>query len=267
MAAFAMSSPLLQAALPSPAPLARSPLREHAVALLAAHRVPALAQDAADEATRHAGIATSLMEAFRRSRDAAVFECLAQWVTPHLLGRVRVRLRGLGHLCEPAEVLQDALVNIYRYPQQFLASRAGAFAAWSTTIVDNAIRRRLRRSRRALDLTLQAPDVMAEQADAGTRAPDLAAADHEDCTATAKAFELLLHAYLQAFATLSPREQYVLQEVEVEGVRYAALAARLAVRAEAIKMIVFRARKRILDRAAAAFAAPQAPTRPARASA
>ena len=261
-----MSSPLLQAAFPAPVQPKHSSLREHALALLSVHGVPALAQDAADEATRHAGLATSLMEAFRRSRDAVVFECLAQWVTPHLLGRVRMRLRGLGHLCEPAEALQDALVNIYRYPQHFLASRPGAFAAWSTTIVDNAIRRRLRRSRRALDVTLQAPEMMAERADVGALEPDLAAADQEACAITVAALQLLLHAYLQAFATLSPREQYVLQQVEVEGDRYAALAARLAVRAEAIKMIVFRARKRILDRAAAAFAAP-APTRPARASA
>lgn len=262
-----MSSTPLQAAHSSTLATAATALRSHAARLLEARRVPALGQDAPDEATRTAGLATSLMEAYRRTRDAEVFECLAQWASPHLTNRIRARLRGLGRLCEPQEVLQDVLVNIYRYPQHFLASRAGAFAAWSTTIVDNAIRRRLRRTRRALDITLHEPEWMAERADASVREPDVAAQDHEACAATVAAFQLLLHAYLQAFATLSPREQHVLQQVEVEGVRYAELGARLAIRAEAIKMIVFRARKRILDRAAAAFAADPAPLQPIRASA
>nr|HET7859075.1 hypothetical protein [Caldimonas sp.] len=49
---------------------------------------------------------------------------------------------------------------------------------------------------------------------------------------------------------LSERERFVLQMVEVRCMRYAALAAVLAIRPEALKMIVFRARKRIFDRTA-----------------
>mgnify|MGYP000337793664 CR=1 FL=1 len=46
----------------------------------------------------------------------------------------------------------------------------------------------------------------------------------------------------------SDRERFVLQMVEVRQTRYAELATVLGIRAEAIKMVVFRARKRIFDR-------------------
>ena len=240
-----------------PAGDVRADLRAHAIALVAAHGCAVLGQDAADPATRDAGVATSLMEAYRRTGDGGVFDCLVRWAMPHLTARVRCRLRGLGPLCEPQEVLQDVLVNIYRYPDRFLASRAGAFAAWSTTIVDNAIRRRLRRTRRALDVTLQAPEVLCERADLSVLEPDLAAADHEACAATVAAFTLVLQAYLRAYATLSSRERFVLDQVELAGVRYAEVARRMAVRADTVKMIVFRARKRVLERAGEVLAAPR----------
>lgn len=262
-----MSSTPLQTAPREFVPGRDDCLREHALAVLAAQRTPVLGQDAPDAATRAAGLATSLMEAFRRSGDAEVFECLVQWATPHLLARIRTRMRGCRSLCEPQEVLQDVLVNIYRYPDRFLASRAGAFAAWSTTIVDNAIRRRMRRTRRAVDVTLQAPEFLADCVDCGTLGPDRAAADHEACAATVAAYALVLQAYLRAFATLSPREQIVLRDVEVEGRRYAEVAARLAVRAEAVKMIVFRARKRMLGRAGELLHAAAAGAEGVRASA
>jgi DNA-directed RNA polymerase specialized sigma24 family protein len=58
----------------------------------------------------------------------------------------------------------------------------------------------------------------------------------------------VLHAYLLAFERLSERERYVLQMVEVRRMRYAGLAQILGIRPEALKMVVFRARKRIHER-------------------
>ena len=97
---------------------------------------------------RVAAIATALMDEYRRHGDPQVFECLVDFVRPQLLARVRSRLRFLGCQLDPQEVLQDAIINIYRYPDKFDACRPGAFAAWSSTIVDNTIRRQLRRHRR-----------------------------------------------------------------------------------------------------------------------
>lgn len=238
-----------QTAMRGDASEARERIRTNAMNLLARHGVEAMATPA-DDASRDAALATSLMDLFRTTADREVFECLVQWVGPQLHARIRSRLRGLGAIFDAQEILQDTIVNIYRYPDRFLASRPGAFAAWSSTIVDNAIRRQLRRQRQGPDVALSAPEQLQERADVGAREPSDAAMDHEECSATASAFQLVLQCYLTAFLTLSEREQFVLQMVEVRNLRYAELAAVLAIRPEALKMIVFRARKRIFDRTA-----------------
>jgi len=203
-----------------------------------------------DEVVRVAATATALMDLFRRTAEAEVFDCLIQLVAPQLLSRVRSRLRNFGAQFDPHEVLQDTIVNIYRYPDRFDASRPGAFAAWSSTIVDNAIRRQLRQKHSGPDVSLSPTEVLAQQADLHTREPDVEAQDHEECRATASAFAMLLACYLASFQRLSERERFVLQMVEVQRMRYAELASLLGIRAEALKMVVFRGRKRIFDRIA-----------------
>jgi RNA polymerase sigma factor (sigma-70 family) len=237
----------------------RERIRTLAWQLLDRHGADAAAAAAADEANRDSALATSLMDVFRRTGDRDVFENLVQLAGPQLHARIRSRLRGLGAVFDAHEILQDTIVNIYRYPDRFLASRPGAFAAWSSTIVDNAIRRQMRRRRQGVDLSLNAPEVLQEHADAGVREPSLVAQDQEECSATARAFALLLHCYLAAFKTLSEREQFVLQMVEVRSMRYAELATVLSIRPEALKMIVFRARKRIHDRIAGSLGVARLP--------
>jgi DNA-directed RNA polymerase specialized sigma24 family protein len=70
----------------------------------------------------------------------------------------------------------------------------------------------------------------------------------------AGAVGILLAAYWQAYASLNDRERLVLHLVEVEGRRYAEVAERLGIRPEALKMVVFRARRRIHDRLTVMFA-------------
>lgn len=229
----------------------RDRIRTRAVTLLEQHGCSVDAVPGAlgaDDAVQTAALATALMDTYRRSGDTEVFECLVQWVTPQLFARVRSRLRSLGGQFDPHEVLQDAIVNIYRYPDRFDASRPGAFAAWSSTIVDNAIRRQLRRRHSGPDVALSPTEVLCQQADVHTREPGLQAQDQEECEATVSAFGVLLMCYLAAFQQLSERERFVLQMVEVERMRYSELATILAIRPEALKMVVFRARKRIFDR-------------------
>lgn len=238
-----------QIAGPTALPDARERIRSRAHQLLERHQVDGVWRPA-DEAQQDAALATALMDLFRRSADTEVFDCLVAWVGPQLHARIRSRLRGLGGMFDAQEILQDTIVNIYRYPDRFMASRPGAFAAWSSTIVDNAIRRQLRRSRQGLDVALSAPELLQEQADRAMREPSQAAQDTEECAATASAFALLLQCYLHAYQSLSERERFVLQMVEVRQMRYAELALVLGIRPEALKMVVFRARKRIFDRTA-----------------
>ena len=197
---------------------------------------------------RESALATLLMDEFRCTRDRDVFEALVALVAPQLFARVRRKLRTLDAGFDPHELLQDAIINIYRYADRFEASRPGAFAAWSTTIVDNAIRRQLRQRRSGVPLCLSPTEVLTQHACDGSLAPDQQAQDHEECQQTGAAFGLLLQIYLQAFAHLSDRERYVLEQVEVHQLRYAEVAAQLGVRHEAVKMVVFRARKRVHDR-------------------
>ena len=146
---------------------ARERIRTRLVALLsrldgagAAHHV---VTERSDDA-----LATRLMDAFRVTRDPDVFEGLIEWVRPQLRGRVRARLRRLGAKLDAEEVWQDTIVNIYRYPDRFLANRAGAFAAWSSTIADNVIRRMLRQSRRDVSVCALDPELLQRQQDWGS---------------------------------------------------------------------------------------------------
>jgi hypothetical protein len=97
-----------------------------------------------------------------------------------LLARVRQKLRTLGSSFDAAEVLQDAIINVYRYPAKFDASRAGAFAAWSTAIVDNAIRRQLRQRKVGVPMSLTPSEVLEQHASASAVSPDQEAEDHEE---------------------------------------------------------------------------------------
>jgi DNA-directed RNA polymerase specialized sigma24 family protein len=74
------------------------------------------------------------------------------------------------------------------------------------------------------------------------------ASSEEDGDALERTLLILMAAYLHVHQTLSVREQYVLQLVEVDGLRYKDAATLAGVRPEALKMVVFRARKRIVAR-------------------
>ncbi len=190
------------------------------------------------------------MDEFRKSRDDAVFEALIELTRPQLVMRVRQKLRTLDSSFDPNEILQDSIINIYRYPSNFAASRPGAFAAWSTTIVDNAIRRQLRQRRVGVPIALRPSEVLEQVVCGSSSAPDDLASDHEEGVRTAAAFSLLLQLYQAAFTLLSAIEREVLTWVEVDGLRYADIALRAHKRPEAIKMVVFRARRRIYERMA-----------------
>jgi len=201
-----------------------------------------------DAAQEHAALATVLMDLFRCTGDSEVFEVLVELAGPQLLARVRSKLRSLGLQLDPQDVLQDAMVNIYRYPDRFAACRPGAFAAWSTTIVDNAVRRRLRKRSTLVEVALSPTEVLCQHADLQAREPAMLVEEREDCEATAQALQVLFACYLAAYQQLSARERWVLHQVEVEQRRYVDLAAELAIRPEALKMVVFRARRRVLER-------------------
>ncbi len=193
-------------------------------------------------------LATTLMDLFRRTGSSEVFEALVKLSQDQLRRRVRARTRFLGDYVDTDELLQDAYINIYRYPDRFDASRPAAFRAWSSTIVDNAVRRHVRRSQSGPDLRLRPVEILAQEPDRQHMGPGAQAMESEAFEQVTAAYRLFLTLYLRAYHAQSEREPFVLQMVEVRGMRYAQLADVLSIRPEALKMVVFRARRRILDR-------------------
>lgn len=200
----------------------------------------------APDATTDA-VSTRLMDLFRRTGAEGVFDCLVRLTSGQLLQRVRAKARFLGPNIDPQEILQDVIINVYRYPDRFDARRPGAFRAWSSTIVDNTIRRHLRKSQPG-DVVLCPAEILAEQPDQTRPDPGQQVMEGEEYHNAVRAYRLFLFLYLEAFRTLSERERFVLQMVEVRRTRYAQLASILGIRPEALKMVVFRARRRIADR-------------------
>lgn len=189
--------------------------------------------------------ATALMDQYRRTRSREVFDALVELTRDQLLARVCSRSRFLEPAVDPLELLQDVVINIYRYPDRFDASRPGAFRAWSTTIVDNSVRRYLRKARSGPDVRLKPIEILAQEPDQLRLGPSDQAILTEQCDEASRTFALFLAMYLQAYHGLSERERFVLHMVEVRGLRYAELAKIVGIRPEALKMVVFRARRRI----------------------
>ncbi|MEM7203361.1 MAG: sigma-70 family RNA polymerase sigma factor [Planctomycetota bacterium] len=216
------------------------------------------AGDASFAAPSGDAVATALMDLYRRTGSAEVFEALVQLAYQPMLRRVRARTRFIRDGVDAEELLQDAMINIYRYPDRFDASRPGAFKAWSSTIVDNAIRRYLRRSQAGPDVHLRPVEVLAREPDRRHAEPGQSVAHAEECDRLREAYRVFLGLYLAAFHRLGARERFVLQMVEVRGMRYAELAGALGLRPEALKMVVFRARRRILGRISAVLGHPAA---------
>ena len=77
------------------------------------------------------------------------------------------------------------------------------------------------------------------------RRPDRAVSEAERAEVVNCAYLLYLQLYLLHFGKLSPRECRALTLIEVEGVSYRAAAADLGIRLENLKMVIFRARRKI----------------------
>ncbi|MHC5062407.1 MAG: sigma-70 family RNA polymerase sigma factor [Planctomycetota bacterium] len=231
--------------------LSRDPNRT-ALSLLERHGCPGPAEqfdlDASDRSAWESAISTQLMDLYRTSGSAEVFNLLIEQSRTQLMRRVRSGLRYLSANLDPDEVLQDASINIYRYPKNFDGRRPGAFRAWSARIIDNAIRRQLRVHRSGPETSLVPMEILASEPDIRQRDPSRQVMDREACDKVAKAMVLFLSVYLDAYSSLSERERFVLQMVEVQNMRYAELAKILEIRPEALKMVVFRARRRIHGR-------------------
>lgn len=188
-------------------------------------------------------VSTTLMDVYKRTGDATAFSLLFECNQAAFLVAVQGHLRRAHSHVDAADVLQEAFLNIYRYPHRFLPDRADAFRNWGHRIVRNTALKFLRGEgklsrQQSLDDEFQCEDMRA-------RSPLRAASEHEGAEIVDHAYLLYLSLYLLHFGRLSPREQRALTMVEVEGRHYRDAAAELGIRLENLKMVVFRGRQKI----------------------
>lgn len=192
-----------------------------------------------------ARLETALMALFRDERDDAAFEALYEFASGDLYDWIELCLSGAGRArqgVDAPELLQDTLVNVYRYADGFRDEHARSFRVWTHTIATNLLRRsRLRRER----LSWQAlPEGIGEPRD--LRASPTEELEHgEDQRALLTAWMIVLLQYAEAYEHLSARDRVALDLIEVQGLSYAQACRKLQVGLSNMKMILFRARRRI----------------------
>ena len=189
-------------------------------------------------------LASLLMEAFTRTQNLDCFSLLYELCHRQILLVILKRLRFAHPGIDAKDVLQDVFLSIYRYPHRFRNEKDCSFRNWSFSIVRNTLLKHLRNVPR-IEVDLDPLSEVVE--DPRVTAPDQELADSEESTRTAQRYALCLVAYRQVFTShLKEREQKALQLIEVKGLKYRRAAERMGVRLENLKMIVCRARKKLL---------------------
>jgi len=185
---------------------------------------------------------TALMALFRDTREEEVFAFLYERTREALYAWILQMLSRRGQSSDPLEILQDTYVNVYHYAGGFREDRGNSFLGWARTIAANVVRRaRMRKVR----FSLQAlPDGLQEPED-DRLGPAGNAEETEERQRLTRAWTLLLLHYAAAWQRLSSRDRTALDMVEVQGLSYTEAGQALRVGRSNMKMIMFRARKRI----------------------
>ncbi len=200
-------------------------------------------------------LASLLMEAFARTRNLDCFSVLYDLCHRQILLVILKRLRFAHPGIDPRDVLQDVFLSIYRYPHRFRNEKESSFRNWSFSIVRNTLLKHLRSVPRA-ELDLDPIEEIVE--DETARAPDVVLAADEETMHASQMYALCLLAYRSVFESeLKDREKKALQWIEVKGMKYRRAAEKLGVRLENLKMIVCRARKKLLRAMTALLEAPR----------
>ncbi|QDU69216.1 RNA polymerase sigma factor [Engelhardtia mirabilis] len=189
-------------------------------------------------------VSTRLMELFRLTQGRSCFGLLYELNRTHLLGQVAQRLRRYQSRADPNDLLQEVFFNIYRYPRRFDATREDAFRVWTATIVRNTVLKHLRSLGRSGRAEVPFEDLSEHPEQVG-HGPLVGAIEREAEGECQKVYLVYLHLYLEFYKQLSDREQRALHMVEVEGASYRDAAAELEIKLENLKMVIFRARRKI----------------------
>lgn len=189
-------------------------------------------------------LSTKIMELFRLHQSRTCFGLLYELNGPHLVQQVGARLRRYQSRADARDVLQEVFFNVHRYPHRFNAERDDAFRVWSATIVRNTVLKHLRSLNRGGRAEV-AIDDLPEPTETGVKSPLTGAVDKETTEECDRVYVTYLHLYLRFYTQLSEREQRAIHLVEVEDFSYRDAAADLGIKLENLKMVIFRARRKI----------------------
>jgi RNA polymerase sigma factor (sigma-70 family) len=189
-------------------------------------------------------LSTRLMEVFKHDRSRACFGLLYELNGDHLLVQVAGRLRRYSSKADARDVLQEVFFNIYRYPHRFDSTREDAFRVWSAMIVRNTVLKHLRCNNRGGRAEVAFEDIP-EQPEPRDSSPLSGAIEAESRVECGRVYLTYLQLYLKFYSMLSDRERRALYLVEVEEYSYRAAAAELEIKLENLKMVIFRARRKI----------------------
>lgn len=203
-----------------------------------------LEEEGRDAEARRDALSTALMEVYRLHRSRAAFGLLYELNRTHIYQQVAARLRRYQSKADAHDVLQEVFVNVYRYPHRFNCEREDAFRVWTATIVRNTVLKHLRSLSRNGRAEVPFED-LPEQPQRKADEPLRGVIQSESEEACSRVYLTYLHLYLRFYGMLSEREQRALHLVEAEGVRYREAAAELGIKLENLKMVVFRARRKI----------------------
>lgn len=190
-------------------------------------------------------VSTMLMGAYKDTGDSQVFAALYDLNKLSFMQAIRAKVRRSGSVVDPHDVLQEVFLNIYRYPNRFLAEKPDSFRNWGHRIVRNTLLKFLKGQTR-LSRFASLDEEIGEREDARVRSPYRSALESESAGIVDRAYLLYLDLYLMHFQRLSEKEQRALTLVEVEGSSYKDAASDLGIRLENLKMVIFRGRRKIL---------------------
>ncbi|MCH2100378.1 MAG: RNA polymerase sigma factor [Planctomycetes bacterium] len=197
-------------------------------------------------------LSTDLMRIYRDSASSEAFSLLYELNHEGVLRLIFHHLRRSFYVVDAADVLQEVFFNIYRYPFKFKADRPSSFRNWTHSIIRNTALKHARRAQRNHAVSLSTSAEKEQRDELPLELEDLGAASPLDATVEREAHEgligawmLYLHYYLHAYRCLTPREKRALYLVEVDGLPYKESAAELKIRVENLKMMIFRARRKI----------------------
>ncbi|MCH2113083.1 MAG: RNA polymerase sigma factor [Planctomycetes bacterium] len=198
-------------------------------------------------------VSTVLMGAYKETSSKEAFALLYELNSEDFTRLIFHHLKRSYYQVDPSDVLQEVFFNVYRYPTRFLPDRKTAFKNWTHSIIRNTALKHSRRCQRDQAISFTTGGMQGEQEEAvALELADDRAANPLDDTAQREAtadliesWRIYLHFYLEAYRCLTPREKRVMFLVEVESLPYREAAAKVEVRVENLKMMVFRARRKI----------------------